>query len=108
MLGEPPSRRMETFSLEDAYHVSRTMLAERERSGWVRVGRKIGFTNPSMYAKYGVYEPMFGYMYDRTVAHSAAGGVATVPLSGFVQPLIEPELVFKLARTPLLRDDTSS
>ena len=37
------------------------------------VGRKIGFTNRTIWAEYGVYAPIWGYMYDTTVKPLDAG-----------------------------------
>ena len=38
--------------------------------GELPVGRKIGFTNRTIWAEYNVYEPVWGYVYDRTVHNS--------------------------------------
>jgi 2-oxo-3-hexenedioate decarboxylase len=110
-LGEPPSASIPGYSSEAAYAVSHEMLARREATGWRTVGRKIGFTNRTIYEQYAVYEPMFGYMYDSTVSEATdANGrlVATLDLSPLVQPLIEPEIVFGL-RAPLpVTDDAAA
>ena len=41
--------------------------AEREARGERPIGRKIGFTNRTIWAEYGVYAPIWGYVYDGTV-----------------------------------------
>ena len=80
------------------------MLRRREREGWRRLGRKIGFTNREMMIRYGVDSPIFGYVYDRTLTY-ARDGVAVLALDRLVQPLIEPEIVFKLRHSPPATDD---
>jgi len=84
---------------EDGYRAAARLHAHRLESGWKPVGRKIGFTNRTIWPRYGVYEPMWGYVYDRTVVE-ARNGRATVPLEGLVQPRIEPEVLFKLRASP--------
>ena len=98
------SARFPKFDAEYAYRVARRLHEHRLAIGWRPVGRKIGFTNRTIWPRYGVYEPIWGYVYDRTLVH-AEGGRATVPLEGLAQPRIEPEIVFKLqAPAPRLRD----
>lgn len=61
-------------------------------------GFKIGFTNRTIWPVYQVYAPIWGTVWDRTLAF--ADGVAEVSLAGCCQPRIEPELVFGMAATP--------
>lgn len=63
------------------------------------VGRKIGFTNRSIWPKYGVHQPIWGTVYDKTLT-SATDGRASVSLEGVAHPRIEPEICFKLRSTP--------
>ncbi len=112
-LAEPLSVCTDTFELDDAYRVSAEVLRRREASGWRRIGRKIGFTNRTIWDQYGVYSPIFGYMYDKTVSWvvdrtidvDGPGDETTLSLAGLTQPLIEPEIVFHLRATPPLTDD---
>ena len=102
-LAEPISACDSELSLEGAYAIALEALRRRERSGWRRVGRKLGFTNRTIYEQYGVYAPIFGYMYDRTVTEAAQpgeGAKAELSLQGLVQPLIEPEIAFGLRQVP--------
>ncbi len=78
-----------------AYRVLHRVEVQRVAQGWQPVGRKIGFTNTTIWARYGVYQPMWAHIWRHTV-HRAPNGVATLPLKGFVQPRIEPEVVFGL------------
>jgi 2-oxo-3-hexenedioate decarboxylase len=81
------------------YAAARVLHERRLSEGWRPVGRKIGFTNRSIWARYGVYEPIWGFVYDRTLIE-AHDGEARVPLAGLHQPRIEPEIAFKLAARP--------
>ena len=56
------------FSLEEAYRVTAAVRAAREARGERPIGRKIGFTNRTIWAEYGVHAPIWGYVYDSTVA----------------------------------------
>ena len=79
----------------------------RRAQGWQPVGRKIGFTNRTIWPRYGVYQPMWAHVWTRTV-HFARDGKASLPLQGFVQPRIEPEMVFKLKAPVPLTDDPAA
>ncbi|HWD21511.1 MAG TPA: fumarylacetoacetate hydrolase family protein [Burkholderiales bacterium] len=83
---------------EQGYAQARALHEERLRQGWRPLGRKIGFTNRTIWPLYGVYEPMWGTVYDRTVLH-AKDDACRVSLDGLLQPRIEPEILFRL-RTP--------
>jgi len=84
------------FDVATAYDVLHAIEARRRAQGWVSVGRKIGFTNRTIWARYGVDRAMHAHMWTHTVRH-APDGRATLPLAGLVQPRIEPEVVFGLA-----------
>jgi 2-oxo-3-hexenedioate decarboxylase len=96
---EPFSVRFSEFALADAYRVTAAIRQMREMRGEIPVGRKIGFTNRTIWAEYGVYEPIWGYVYNRTV-HSLAEIDEGFSLAGLVEPRIEPEIVFRLASRP--------
>jgi 2-oxo-3-hexenedioate decarboxylase len=83
------------FGVDTAYEVLQHIERDRHRRGWRPVGRKIGFTNQTIWARYGVSGPMWARMWDRTVRFATAGA-AEVGLDDFVQPRIEPEVVFGL------------
>jgi 2-oxo-3-hexenedioate decarboxylase len=92
------------FSVADGYAVLYDIETRRRVQGWRAVGRKIGFTNRTIWPRYGVYQPMWAHVWTHTV-HLASGGSASLPLRSFVQPRIEPEVVFKLkAPVPLTGD----
>jgi 2-oxo-3-hexenedioate decarboxylase len=101
---EPITANRPDFDLAAAYEVLRQIERDRQVRGWEPVGRKIGFTNRMIWARYGVSRPMWARMWDRTVRF-ATNGAASVTLEPFVQPRIEPEVVFKLA-APISASDT--
>src|SRR5271166_6326894 len=92
----PSSARLSAFDLDDAYRVTAAIRQMREMRGEMPVGRKIGFTNRTVWAEYG---PIWGYVYNRTV-HNLAEIGDTFSLTGLAEPRIEPEIIFKLALAP--------
>ena len=86
-------------SAEAGYGIARRLHDERTGAGWRAVGRKIGFTNRSIWARYGVYQPIFGYVYDRTVTFAPQDFV-TLSLAGLAHPRMEPEICFGLRSAP--------
>jgi 2-keto-4-pentenoate hydratase len=100
----PFSARYAGLTADLGYRAAARLHAHRLARGWKPLGRKIGFTNRSIWARYGVYEPMWGTLYDKTVI-VARDNRAAVPLAGLAQPRIEPEICFKLkAPLPLTHD----
>jgi 2-oxo-3-hexenedioate decarboxylase len=95
----PFSSRYRDFDLKQAYRVAAKVRALREQAGQTARGRKIGFTNRTTWAEFGVYAPMWGYVYDRTLFDVDAINDA-FPLAGLPAPRIEPELIFGLSSAP--------
>jgi 2-oxo-3-hexenedioate decarboxylase len=95
----PFSERFSAFDLDAAYRVTALIKQMREERGEKSVGRKIGFTNRTIWAEYGVYAPIWGYLYNRTV-HNLGDLAEPFPLKGLAEPRIEPEIVFQLAAAP--------
>jgi 2-oxo-3-hexenedioate decarboxylase len=95
----PFSARFSAFDLDEAYRVTAAIRQMRVMRGEMPVGRKIGFTNRTIWAEYNVYGPVWGYVYNRTV-HNLAEIGDTFSLVGLAEPRIEPEIVFKLALAP--------
>jgi 2-oxo-3-hexenedioate decarboxylase len=92
---EPFSLRRPSFSTRDAYAVTAILRRLREEEGAAQIGRKIGFTNRGIWAEYGVYEPIWGDVYDTTASEVPADGVIRV--LHLPEPRIEPEIVLGLA-----------
>jgi 2-oxo-3-hexenedioate decarboxylase len=100
----PFSARYPGLTAESGYGAARRLHAHRSAQGWKIAGRKIGFTNRTLWDRYGVHEPMWGTVYDRTTVVSK-DNKATVPLAGLIQPRIEPEICFRLkSRPPVTKD----
>ncbi|MDO9217734.1 MAG: fumarylacetoacetate hydrolase family protein [Lacisediminimonas sp.] len=91
------------LSIGGAYDIAKRILDIRIAQGEVMVGRKLGFTNRTIWPKYGVREPIqapiWGPMFDSTVRY-ASDNSGVQSLAGALQPRLEPEVVFKLGRSP--------
>lgn len=95
------------FDLHSAYAVAHLIHEARLSEGAVPVGRKIGFTNPDMWSRYGVREPIWAYMYDTTVARVSTEG-ASCSIGRFADPKIEPEIAFHFRSAPPAGGDLSA
>jgi 2-oxo-3-hexenedioate decarboxylase len=94
-----PTALLPGFGLDDAYAVADAARRLRIARGERARGYKIGFTNRSIWPKYGVHAPIWGPVWDSSL--SLLDGVsATLSLRGLVQPRLEPEIVFGFARAP--------
>ena len=87
------------LGMAEAYAVAAEIRARRQARGERVVGRKIGFTNTTIWPLYGVSAPMWNFVYDSTVhdLEAVAGGF---DLRGLAEPRIEPEIVLGLAAAP--------
>ncbi len=93
------SERYPGLTADAGYQAAQALHEHRVARGWRPVGRKIGFTNCNIWPRYGVYEPIWGTVYDRTMLR-AVDNFARVPLAGLVNPRIEPEICFYLRASP--------
>jgi 2-oxo-3-hexenedioate decarboxylase len=84
---------------DDGYRTALRLRQQRLREGWRAAGRKIGFTNRSIWPRYGVHQPIWGTVFDRTLRF-ARDDACAVSLEGLAQPRIEPEICFKLKAAP--------
>ncbi|HET9702291.1 MAG TPA: fumarylacetoacetate hydrolase family protein [Burkholderiales bacterium] len=96
---EPFTSRISGFDLAAAYAVGGLIHRLRVEQGAKPVGRKIGFTNPEMWDRYGVRAPIWAHVYDSTVEY-LGGAPACCRLGGFCEPKIEPEIVFRFRKAP--------
>lgn len=95
----PFSSRDPAFGLAEAYRIIPVVRSLREARGEKVLGRKIGFTNRTIWEQYGVYAPIWGYVYDTTVRNlDDISGQAS--LAAFPEPRIEPEIVFGMSTAP--------
>jgi len=95
-----PSEADPSFDLAQAFDVADRIRAARIARGNVPAGYKIGFTNRSIWPRYGVFAPIWGTMWQHTL-HLIDEPVVRIDLAGLSQPRIEPEIVFGLKATPL-------
>jgi 2-oxo-3-hexenedioate decarboxylase len=94
-----PSSRAEGLSLVEAYAVADTIRTRRIADGDLPRGYKIGFTNRSIWPRYGVHTPIWAPVWDSTLT-LLQGAETTLSLAGLVQPRLEPEIVFGFAKAP--------
>lgn len=99
----PPFSNGEALLPVDGYDISKRILDASISRGEIPKGRKLGFTNRTLWPKYGVNQPieslMWAHIFDSTVRF-AEDNRGIQSLEGAVQPRIEPEIVFKLGTTP--------
>jgi 2-oxo-3-hexenedioate decarboxylase len=95
----PFTARLPGFDLAQAYRVTAALRRLRQARGDRKLGRKIGFTNRTIWNEYGVYAPIWGDMWDKTV-RALADCTSGVALAGFAEPRLEPEIAFGIARAP--------
>lgn len=94
-----PSAAAEGLTTAEAYAVGEQLRRLRCARGERQLGWKIGFTNRSIWQRYGVSEPMWAPLWDST-STLLDGAEGRLSLAGLVQPRIEPEIAFGLARAP--------
>ena len=96
---EPLSAEDPSFDVASAYAIADELRRLRMARGERPVGYKIGFTNRGIWARYGVFAPIWAPVWDSTV-ELVANGEASASLAAFVEPRLEPEIMFGFARTP--------
>jgi 2-oxo-3-hexenedioate decarboxylase len=74
----PITDRLPAFELDDAYEVLRVIATTLAAQGWRPVGRKIGFTNRTIWDLYNVEAPMWAHVWDHTVEFVAASATAKI------------------------------
>lgn len=104
---ETPSSRLSGFDLRVGERVRALLEDGRRARGAVPLGRKIGFTNRSIWPLYGVDAPIWAHVWSDSVVASA-NGFARVSLGGLCQPRIEPEIAFRLAAPVKAGDDAAA
>ncbi len=82
--------------IADAYAIQAINTAQQIAEGRRRVGAKIGLTAKAVQQQLGVDQPDFGTLLDDMQV--ADGGC--VPAGRLIQPKVEAEIAFTLARTP--------
>jgi 2-oxopent-4-enoate hydratase len=82
------------MTLADAYAVQQAYTAIRLGEGATQVGRKVGATNPVIQRLFGVDQPDYGVLFDDMILADGA----RIGRSGLIQPRVEVEIAFILAR----------
>lgn len=89
------------LAVGEAYERALSVRQLRIARGEQPRGFKVGFTNRTIWQRYGVFAPIWGTVWNTTLAFCEGEG--EVPLAGACQPRIEPECVFGLQATPPAR-----
>lgn len=95
----PAVRPHPLTDLIEAREVLDAIVARRRLRGEHPRGYKIGFTNRSIWPLYDVFHPIWGPVYDTTLT-LLDGTAARVALARFIEPRLEPEIVFGLSASP--------
>ena len=91
--------REPSFDLAQAFAVADELRRLRIARGEVPLGYKIGFTNRGIWARYGVFAPIWGPVWNTTVER-VDSTATSISLAPFAEPRLEPEIMFGLARAP--------
>jgi 2-keto-4-pentenoate hydratase len=87
------------FDGDAAYLVSAEILRRRRARGEKPIGRKVGFTNRTIWPEYGVFAPMWAHVYDTTVTYFDAP-TGSLAIGHLAQPRLEPEIVLHFKSAP--------
>jgi len=88
-----------SFDLAQAFAVADEIRRLRLARGEVPLGYKIGFTNRGIWARYGVFAPIWGPVWNTTVER-VDSAETSVSLAPFVAPRLEPEIMFGFRHAP--------
>jgi 2-oxo-3-hexenedioate decarboxylase len=86
------------LAVGEAYERALSVRQLRIRRGEQPRGYKVGFTNRTIWPRYGVFAPIWGSVWNTTLRFCEGEG--ELSLSATCQPRIEPECVFGLKATP--------
>jgi 2-keto-4-pentenoate hydratase len=87
-----------TDDLEAAYAVQQGLVQARIAGGARVVGRKIGATSEAVQSQLGVDQPDFGYLLDDMDVSPRDGRSGPISMRTLLQPRVEAEVAFVLAR----------
>ena len=86
------------FDLDQGYVIAADIHGARLARGDVARGRKIGFTNRTIWPIYNVHAPVWGWVYGSTLGDIPADGVIELP--HLPELRIEPEIALGFAQAP--------
>jgi 2-oxo-3-hexenedioate decarboxylase len=90
------SKYLPTLTVQDAYGIAQEIEHLRAGRKEYTVGLKVGFTNRNIWKEYNASSPIVGAIYNTTVEMIDK----TFSIEGLSEPKIEPEIIFKLKKTP--------
>lgn len=93
----PLSERIEGFDERAACRIAHEITARRAARGERMVGRKIGFTNRTIWPIYGVSGPIWGPVWNTTL-HTLSDRPVSLP--ALPEPRLEPEIILGLKAAP--------
>jgi 2-keto-4-pentenoate hydratase len=82
------------ITVTDSYEIQQTQIRRRTAAGARIRGHKVGLTSPAMQRQLGVDQPDYGVLLDDMFYAENT----LIDITRFVQPRIEPEVAFVLAR----------
>ena len=91
---EPLTEQYDDLTAADAYEIQLLQVARWTADGARIKGHKVGLTSPAMQRQLNVDQPDYGHLLDRMFWPE----YDPIPLSGFLQPRVEPETAFVLAQ----------
>jgi 2-keto-4-pentenoate hydratase len=93
---DPLVAQFPDLQLEDSYEIQLLQIRARLAAGATIKGHKVGLTSKAMQRQLGVNQPDYGHLLDDMFFLENS----PIPMSGFIQPRVEPEVAFVL-RKPL-------
>ncbi len=93
---DPLTEREPDLSIDDAYAISRRLLARRQSQGEQSIGKKIGVTSAAVQNMLGVHQPDFGFLLDVMAVPNAS--TLSLAEANLIQPRAEGEIAFVLKR----------
>lgn len=94
----PITEVLSDLTVDDGYRIAAAVHDRRLATGDRIAGRKIGFTNRTIWPIYNVHAPIWGWMYEHAVQDIPADGVITLP--ALPEPRLEPEIAFGFKASP--------
>ncbi len=90
----PLTERYPDLTPEDAYAIQRAIIDRKVAQGARVIGRKVGLTSKAMQDMLNVREPDYGHLLDTMAVEDGA----QVNAAELIQPKVEPEIAFIMAR----------